>query len=257
MPITNRRQPLVVANWKMNPVSLKDAKALFVAIRTSAKKVTDVEVVVAPPYPFVSELAKLSPSGSLGVGAQDVFYEEKGAFTGEVSPLMLATTGVTYVIIGHSERRALGETNEMIHKKVLAALKAKLNPILCVGEATRDQNGHFYDHIATQLRVALGAVPATRLKHITVAYEPIWAIGTGKNATASDVEEMQLFIRKILTELFGRAGAQKVRILYGGSVKADNAATLFTAGSVDGFLVGGASLKPQEFKTIIASTITH
>lgn len=246
--------PLIVANWKMNPATPKDAKELFVAIRATAKKFNDREVVIAPPFPFLTELGKLAPSGSVGLGAQSVFYEEKGAFTGEVSATMLAATGVQYVIVGHSERRALGEDDVVVAKKLSAVLKAKLLPILCVGEQTRDASGAFFDVVKEQLTAALTDVPKSRLQHVTIAYEPVWAIGTGKNATAADVEEMQLYIRKVLTNLYDRTAAGKVRVLYGGSVNAKNVEMLYREGAVNGFLVGGASLRPADFSMIIKTT---
>lgn len=252
MKDTNR--PLVVGNWKMNPISITDAKKLASSLKIPAKKADHAEVVIAPPFLYLSEVSKLSAKSQLAVAAQNVFYEISGAYTGEVSADMLTSVGVEYIIIGHSERRAMGETDDLIAKKLQATLKAKLQPILCVGEIKRDSHGNFFDGIAKQLRVALKDVPKSRAVHIVVAYEPIWAIGTGKTATAEDVEEMRIYIHKVLAEIFGRNAAIKVRIIYGGSVKPDNARKLYIEGGVNGFLVGGASLKTDSFTSIINST---
>jgi triosephosphate isomerase len=166
---------------------------------------------------------------------------------------MLAAFGVATVIVGHSERRALGETDAQVGEKVAALIKAKLTPVVCIGERERDAQGNFFMLIEAQIKAALTGVPKARFKDVVIAYEPIWAIGTGKTATAEDVNEMRLFIQKILTKHFDRASAGKIRIIYGGSVSAANAADLFVGGGVDGFLVGGASLRPQEFAQIISS----
>jgi triosephosphate isomerase len=177
-----------------------------------------------------------------------------GAFTGETGIAMLQAHGISSVILGHSERRALGETDEMIARKVPALLKAKITPIICVGERERDAQGNFYLTIEAQITKALSLVKSAAFKDVVIAYEPIWAIGTGKTAHVEDVYEMQLFIEKILTKISNRAAARKVRIIYGGSVNAENAAVLFSQGGIAGFLVGGASLKPVEFTKIIAAT---
>jgi triosephosphate isomerase len=247
--------PLVVGNWKMNPVTFTEAKHIVTGTKAAAKKYPRVTVVVAPPSLFLSELKKLLGSSSLKLGAQTMHQAPCGAHTGEVSAGMLAAFGVEYVILGHSERRMLGETDEMVNQKVTTALKAKLIPIICIGERKRDTQGNFYTHIETQVSHALSGVPKTRLKDIVIAYEPIWAIGTGLTASAEDVREMQLFINKIITKIFDRSSATHVRIIYGGSVTAETAAELYRGGGVQGFLVGGASLKSTEFTKIIAAAV--
>lgn len=246
--------PLVVGNWKANPMTLDKAKELFVAIRKDARKIDDVEVVIAPPFPFLQTINKLSPSGRIGVGAQDVFWEMGGAYTGEVSLSMLQSVGVRYVIIGHSERRALGETDEEVAKKMEIALKHKLTTIVCVGEKKRDRKGDYLDMVRAQVKSLLGAVQSAQLKNLVIAYEPIWAIGTGKTATPQDAYEMKLFIQKVIADTLDRKAVGKIRILYGGSVKKHNAEELFNEGEVDGFLVGGASLLPQDFCEIAKAT---
>ncbi len=247
-------KPLVIGNWKLNPGTSAEAKALFVAVRKKLKKDLPVTVVVAPPFPFIADLTRLSPSGRLLVGAQDVFYEDAGAFTGEVGAGMLASLGTTYVIIGHSERRALGETDEQVNKKVQAVLRRKLTPVVCVGERVRDGSGSHFGVVEAQVRALAEGMTVRALAQVVIAYEPIWAIGTGTNATVEDVEEMHLFIRTLLTKLYDRAVGKRVVILYGGSVKPDNAAVLTGAG-MNGFLVGGASLKADDFIKIVMATL--
>ena len=249
--------PLVVGNWKANPLTLDKAKALFVAVRKGVRLVEEVETIVAPPFPFLQPVNKLSPSGRLGLAAQDMFYEQGGAHTGEVSLSMLQSVGVRAVIIGHSERRALGETDVDVAKKVAMALKYKQTTIVCVGEQKRDSKGDYLEFVRDQVVSFLKATKQTQLKDLVIAYEPIWAIGTGKTATPRDAHEMKLFIQKVITDRLGRAAVKKVRILYGGSVKKHNAAALLEEGQVDGFLVGGASLQPDEFIAIVKSAQAH
>ncbi len=246
------RPTVVIANWKMNPQSLVEAKKILGEIKNTAKKYPSVLVMVAPPAIFLTELNKVA-GGAIALGVQNIHFEPSGAFTGEISPTMVANSGAKFIIVGHSERRAKGESNEEVAKKVLAILKVRLTPVVCVGERERDEQGNFFSFIETQIELAFKNLPKTRFKDIIIAYEPIWAIGTGINATVEDVKEMQLFILKILTKHFGRAVASQVRIIYGGSVKADNAIKLYQSGGIDGFLVGGASLNPAEFSAIIAS----
>lgn len=227
---------------------------LFKAIAKQSKKSTHAEVSVAPPFPFIAEVAQLAKKTAIGVAAQDVFFEERGAFTGMVSAPMLTSLGVASVIIGHSERRARGETDADVQKKVRAALQRKLVPIVCIGEAERDTQGQFYSHIEAQLRSLTEILTPAEVKRVVIAYEPIWAIGTGLTATPENVKEMQLFIATFLTKRYDRATAKRVRLLYGGSVKADNAHALYVEGGMQGFLVGGASLVPGDFIQIINAT---
>lgn len=245
--------PLVIGNWKMNPGTLAEAKQLFVAVRAVAKQTRDVRVVVAPPALFLLEVAKLSPSRVVGIAAQNTHEGLFGAHTGEISALMVANVGAEMVILGHSERRAQGETDAVIQEKVATALKVRLIPILCVGERVRDEAGDFYSVVEQQITTAFLVVPKTRIKDVVLAYEPVWAIGTGKHATVEEVQEMQLFITKVLTKLVGRAAAAKVKILYGGSVKPDNAKALYHETGMSGFLVGGASLDSKAFASIITA----
>lgn len=247
--------PLVIGNWKMNPVTVTDAKTIITSLKSATKKYPDVTIVVAPPSLFLLDVKKLLGSSAISLCAQTMHESPAGAQTGELSAGMLTAAGATYVILGHSERRALNETDEQINRKIIVALKAKLTPVICLGEKERDPAGNFYSQIEQQISRALHTVLASRLREVVIAYEPIWAIGTGKTASVEDVCEMQLFIKKILTKQYGKASAAKVRIIYGGSVNAENARGLFQAGGVTGFLVGGASLKPAEFIKIIAATL--
>lgn len=246
--------PLVIANWKMNPQSIAEAKKTFLAIRAAAKKHPEVLVAVAPPAIFITELSKLSFAGSLTLAGQSMHHAALGAHTGEISPTMLKGQGVEMIIIGHSERRAKYVNDELVAKKVAAAIKYKLTPVVCVGEHERDEQGNFFAIIEAQIKAFITEVPTSRLKDVVIAYEPIWAIGTGKNATVEQVHEMQLYITKVLTKIVGRTKAAKVRIIYGGSVKAATAADLYHQTGMDGFLVGGASLVGREFAAIIQAT---
>lgn len=249
--------PLVIGNWKMNPATIGKARKLFLDIKKElGRKVKTTVVVVAPPFPFLSEMERLSPSARIALAGQDVFFESTGAYTGEVSLPMIKSVGATAVIVGHSERRARGETDEDIYKDIKSIVAAQVTAVVCVGEKVRDQQGNYYTVVENQLRSALKAVPKTKLKQLVIAYEPIWAIGTGTVATAEDVQEMKLFIQKVIAAHFGRPAIAKVRIIYGGSVKKENADELLRVGQIDGFLVGGASLKPKEFIAIV-NTAEH
>ena len=251
----HRRKPIVAGNWKMNPKTIGQARKLFLEVRDGLGQYKQkIDVVIAPPFPYISEMERLSPSKRIELAAQDIFYETHGAFTGEVSLPMLKSVGVTYAIIGHSERRALGETEEEIARDVVAASKSSIKPIVCIGEDARDTHGSHFNVVEAQLHSALQSIPKTKAKKLVIAYEPIWAIGTGKTATPEDVEEMRLFIQKLLADMFGRAAADAIRILYGGSVTKRNAADILEQSGVDGFLIGGASLRGSEFVEIIRTT---
>lgn len=248
--------PLVIGNWKMNPQSLslavklgKEFKKLFVRAGGGS------QVVIAPPYVYLGAVGQtLTGSKVVTLGAQNVHYEKLGAHTGEVSLPMLMGFGVTHVILGHSERRAGGETDESVNQKLSATIKAGLTGVVCVGEEKRDQGGHYLSHIEGQIRKAFANISKAKLGQVVIAYEPIWAIGTGANATSEDVHEMRLFIEKTISDIYGRNEAQRVRVLYGGSVNAKNAVELFKEGTIDGFLVGGASLHTDEFIQIVKAT---
>lgn len=247
--------PLVVGNWKMNPQSLSLGVKLATAISKKLNKhiLDHAEVVIAPPVLYLESIKKLNGKTTNGysLGVQNAHYLKLGAFTGEISLTMLRAFGVSHVIVGHSERRALGETDSLINKKLTAVLKAGLTGILCVGEQKRDQSGHYLNHIEKQIRSAFAGIPRTKLANAVVAYEPLWAIGTGTNATPHDIHEMKLFIEKTLSDIYDRNYAQKIRIIYGGSVTKQNAEELHREGMMNGFLVGGASLHADEFIEIV------
>ena len=246
--------PLIVGNWKLNPGLETEAVDLAKVINRKTPKEAKVTIAIAPPFIFIPAIAKVLKKAPLFLAAQDVAPEERGALTGEVSLSQLKPYGVTHFIIGHSERRALGETDELVNKKIQAVLKQRLTPIVCVGERTRDSQGGFYSIVEQQLRKAVAGLTPLLTTRMVIAYEPVWAIGTGATATPEDVKEMQLFIVSVLTKIHDRATASKVKLLYGGSVKASNAKALHQEGGMNGFLVGGASLDPQEFGEIIKAT---
>lgn len=253
-----RHTPLVIGNWKMNPTTVDKAENLFAAIKKLVnKKNSKAEVTVAVPYVYISAIQKLSKGTKITVGAQDVFYEQTGAYTGEISLSMLKSFGIKNVIVGHSMRRALGETYKEVHLKTKAVLKSGLTAVVCVGEKKRDAHGDYFGAVEAQLKSVLVDIPNAHMARLVIAYEPVWAIGTGKNATSDDVQEMKLFIQKTIADFCGRNMVPKVRILYGGSVNASNAKSLLEIGEVDGFLVGGASLKATEFAHIVRVSDTY
>jgi len=246
---------LVVGNWKLNPLKLDNATKLAKEVAKKNREVEDTDIAVAPPFVYVEEVGKKIAKGTLALAAQDAHYDNVGAYTGEVSAVQLKDLGVVFVILGHSERRAMGETDEVVVKKVQAVLKQRLTPIVCIGERERDEHGLFFNFVEQQIRTLGVALSATEIKKVVIAYEPIWAIGTGNTATAEDVKEMQLFIETVLTKVYDRTTARKVQLLYGGSVKPHNARELHTEGGMNGFLVGGASLKAADFTDIVKATL--
>jgi triosephosphate isomerase len=250
---TDRR--IVAGNWKMNPATLTDAKKTFNGLAKAVMLTRGVDIIVCPPAAFLAPLRELYKGKKIAFGAQTVHAEEKGAKTGETAASMVKSLGATYTIVGHSERRAMGETNEDIGKKLLRATEVGLSPILCVGEQKRDVSGNHFFFIRDQIRTALQVLPRPAISALVVAYEPVWAIGkSAKDAMKpSDVHEMVIFIRKTVAESAGFASASALPILYGGSVEPANAPTLMKDGFVSGFLVGHASLVPADFASIIAA----
>lgn len=243
---------LIVGNWKMNPQSQKEAEILFKSIGQSIKSIKNTSVVICAPFPFLLALKKLKIK-KVALGAQNVSFEKNGAHTGEVSTSMLKSMGVEYVIIGHSERRSMGETDEIINKKLVAVLKSRMTPILCVGESDRSHDGFYLATVREQLSQCLSGVSKSQIKEIVIAYEPVWALSSTENrrdATPHDFEEMKIYIRKIITDMFGQAAASSVRIIYGGSANKDNAESFLQIGA-DGLLPGKASLDAKNFIKII------
>lgn len=248
---------LIIGNWKMNPQSEASAVSLYKDIaRTSAKR-KGVSLAIAAPFVFIPALAHSDKKKSIVLCAQDASAEPSGAHTGSISLPMLKSYGVSMVIIGHSERRAAGETDEQVEQKAKAALKAGMAAVVCVGERARDKQGDYFGFVQGQVRSVLHELPKAHLRRLTIAYEPIWAIGTGNTATPEDVQEMKLFIQKCIADSCGRAAVSQVKIIYGGSVDPENALSLLEAGNADGFLVGGASLKAAAFNRIIEISSTY
>lgn len=250
------RKAFVAGNWKMNK-NVAETRELLSALTNGLNAVSGVERVVCPPFTSLMVASELLAGSEIGLGAQNLHWEEKGAFTGEIAPGMVKEL-CGYVIIGHSERRAyFGETNETVNKKLLAAQKAGLTPIVCVGETLAQyEAGETQQVVASQTREGLKGVSLELASRIVVAYEPVWAIGTGKASSAENAQNVHGgMIRPVLTELFGADAAQAIRILYGGSVTAANAAEFFSQPDIDGALVGGASLKVDEFISIAKAAL--
>jgi triosephosphate isomerase len=245
---------IIVANWKMNPATAAEARALFAKTKRAASRLEKVETVICPPFPYLGLFAH-SGTTRVSLGAQDVFYSNSGRATGEVSPEQLTDLGVSSVIVGHSERRALGETNDMVAKKALAALKEGLRVILCIGERERDPDGRFYDVLSEQLASSLAQVPRRFLGDLCVAYEPVFAIGKSfRDAmTPRDIRETSLFLKKTLTDLYDRESGTALPILYGGSVEEANTAAVITEGGADGLLVGHKSLDAEAFTKMLTA----
>jgi triosephosphate isomerase len=246
------RTPLIAGNWKMFK-TVQEAVFFVKELRGLLKDGAGVDVVVAPAFTALHAVAEAARNSDVGVAAQDVYWEREGAFTGEVSAPMIKEAGAEYVIVGHSERRRLfGDTDRNVNRKVVAAIGAELAPIMCVGETLEErERGETLAVLDRQIKDGLDGLAAGSLTDMVVAYEPVWAIGTGRNATASQAAEAHAHIRKRLRQWFGADVADACRILYGGSVKPDNIAELVAAADVDGALVGGASLDVQSFVTIV------
>jgi triosephosphate isomerase (TIM) len=250
------RKKILAANWKMN-LTHSEAESYIRSFESEIRDFNDVDVVIIPPFTAIPAIvAAAEKMQMLRVGAQNMHWEKSGAFTGEISATMLRALYVRYVILGHSERRTLfGETDEIINRKMRAALDAGLRPIFCVGESLRERDsGQVEQVLESQLRKGLEGVSARDLTEVVVAYEPCWAIGTGRTATPDQAEEAHALIRSVLAALSDRTTAERVRIQYGGSVKPDNVEELMRQKDIDGALVGGASLDPRSFAQIIRST---
>jgi len=246
------RRPLIAGNWKMNGLAA-EARALAAAVRDGAGAIASAELLVCPPFTAISEVAAILAGTPVSLGAQDCHYEIKGAFTGDISPVMVADSGCRYVILGHSERRTLhAESDELVHRKAVAAQAAGLVALICIGETAEERRD---DRTAAVLTAQIeGSVPSSSTAaNLVVAYEPVWAIGTGMTPTREQVQDAHAHIRNRLSGVIGDAG-QSVRLLYGGSVSPTNAVELLALPDVDGALVGGASLKAESFLAIARST---
>lgn len=249
------RKTYLIANWKMNPTTLSEAKRLFDGVKKPAAAARNVTTVICPPFVFLPTLMRAYSGKAIALGGQNAFFEKKGSYTGEVSPAMLKDVGATYVILGHSERRGMGEDNALVRKKVEAARAEGLTVVLCVGERERDRGGGYLSFIEEELASALKGLEPKHARRLIVAYEPIWAIGKSAEEAmhAEEVHEMVIFIRKVLTKLFAKPVALAAPVLYGGSVEPANCLELFDHGHVDGFLVGHASRVPRDFAAMLAA----
>lgn len=245
---------LIVANWKMNPVTKKEAETLTKEIKKIVQKNKNATAILCPPALYTDIVGKtIGRVNNLFLGAQDMSWQEKGARTGHISPLMLKDMGALHTIIGHSELRELGESDEQINKKIRTALTYGITPIVCIGEKERDENGFYLGVIHKQIETALEGIAKKDYTDVIFAYEPIWAIGKSAREamTPHDLYEMSLYIKKVVSELSSKTIAMSMKVLYGGSVEGQNAGALFEGGSVDGFLVGHASIDPGEFEAIL------
>jgi len=245
------RKPIIAGNWKMNKTP-SEAVELVNELKPLVKD-AEAEVVVCPPFVCLPAVAQALEGSNIALGAQNMHFEEKGAFTGEIAPGMLKELGVKYVIIGHSERRQyFAETDETVNKKVHAAFAHDLTPIVCVGETLEErEQGVTEKVVEKQTRAALDGLSKENAEKTVIAYEPVWAIGTGKTATSEQANEVIAFIRGIIADMFGKDVAEKVRIQYGGSMNAGNASELMAMPDIDGGLIGGASLKAEDFSKVV------
>jgi len=246
---------IVVANWKMNPQSQKEAEVLFNGISKEAKNIKNTKIIICPPSAFLFVSKKIK-SKKIILGAQDVGSHEEGSHTGEISAKMLSNMGVKYVIVGHSERRSQGESNQIVNQKLLNLLKSKLFPILCVGESQRDKEGDYLSFVGGQIKECLAGVAKSQMSNITIAYEPIWAIGKNatREATTEEFVEMKIYIKKVISDIYGEKIAHSTTIIYGGSVNSLNASFFVEKGGADGLLVGRDSLNPKKFGAILSTT---
>jgi triosephosphate isomerase len=253
------RKPFVAGNWKMNTDS-NSSVSLAEGIASESSEIagqSSVDIAVFPSFIYLQSIIKTLGVSNIAVGAQDLYFEQNGAFTGEISVPMLKDIGCTYALCGHSERRhVIGETDELINKKVTAAISGGLLPVLCVGELLEERKASQTNEVVTrQVKKGLAGLSAEKIPAVTIAYEPVWAIGTGLTATPEQAQEAHELVRKLLAEMYDAQLAEEIRILYGGSVKPDNAAELMQQQDVDGSLVGGASLKADSFLSIIRAAL--
>ena len=253
----SKRTLFIAGNWKMNKTASETAVTLA-ALKEQVKEFDGkLEIAICPTFTALDRAVKTVNGSNVKIGAQDISDKESGAYTGEISAAMLLDLGVEYVVIGHSERRQYhNETDELISKKAKTSLNAGLKPIVCIGETLEErESDKTFDVITTQLKGSLTGLTADEMIKTTIAYEPVWAIGTGKTATPEQAQDVHALIRKLLTELYGTETAEQIKVQYGGSVKASNSAELMSKQDIDGALVGGASLKPEDFASLIANAL--
>ena len=252
------RKPFIAGNWKMNTDS-QSSVALAKAIVSGSQQIAGerAKILLCPPFVYIPAVVNAVSASRVAVGAQDMYFEQKGAFTGEISAAMLKDIGCSYVLCGHSERRhVIGEPDELINKKVSAAISGGILPILCVGELLEERKASKTTEVVTrQIKKGLSGLGEEKASAVAIAYEPVWAIGTGLTATSEQAQEVHALIRKLLAELYSKDLAENIHILYGGSVKPDNAGELMRQKDIDGLLVGGASLKADDFLGIIRASV--
>ena len=254
------RKTLIIGNWKMNN-SVAESVSLVDKLKVLARDVAGVEIVVAPPFTALFSTRDVIKGSNIKLGAQNIFWEDRGAYTGEISPLMIADLGCEYVIIGHSERREyFKESDEIVNKKIKSTIRNKLKAVMCIGESLKDrEEGRTMQVIESQMRKGLEEISNSELRspnpevQLVIAYEPVWAIGTGRNATPGQANDVHIYIRKLLLQILGEYAASVTRVIYGGSVKPSNSAELMSEKEIDGVLVGGASLNAESFMQIIKS----
>ena len=247
------RRPIIGGNWKMNKGLPSEAADMLKKLIPLVKNINNVDIVIAPPYTALIPMIELTKNTNIMIGAQNMYFEEKGAFTGEISPIFLKELGCSYVILGHSERRdILKETDEIVNKKLKKALNFHLNPIVCIGEHLNErETNKTKEFIEKQFKLSFKDLSDEELRKTVIAYEPIWAIGTGRTATPEQAEEIHIFIRDLIASGYNSKTAKAVRIQYGGSIKPSNAKTIFKKENIDGGLVGGASLQAESFGEIV------
>ena len=244
------KHKIIIGNWKVNPITLAEARRLLRSIRRTAQDLKSTKVVICPPFVYIPSALSARKSEVI-VGSQDVYFENQGSFTGEISPLMLKDLGVEYVIVGHSERRKMGETDEDVAKKVRLLLEDNIKPVVCVGEAEHDQAGLYLDTLKNQIKNSLAKVQKKYARNLIIAYEPIWAIGAKESMDPKIIHEMSLFIKKVLSDMFGHDEALSTPVLYGGSVNFRNAGDIISRGEVDGLLVGRESVNGPGFTELL------
>ncbi len=245
------KKKMIIGNWKMNPTSLDEAKRIYRSIRSASSKLSKTETIICPPSIYIKSLMHKGKSPNFSIGAQNVFSEDQGAHTGEISAVMLKDLGVNYVIVGHSERREQGETDEIISRKTGALLELGIHPVLCVGEKVRDENGEYLNFLKNQIKASLDKVPKKNISKLIIAYEPIWAIGAKESMEPFIVQEMVLFTKKTLSDIYGHDSAMSTPILYGGSVNFRNAGDIIIHGQADGLLVGRESVNISGFRELL------
>ncbi|MFH0806986.1 MAG: triose-phosphate isomerase [Elusimicrobiota bacterium] len=246
------RKPIMAGNWKMHK-TVGESVDFVKNLKGNISDVKDCEIVICPVFTALNSVKEAAQGTNISIGAQNMHWEEKGAFTGEISPKMLIDAGCKYVIIGHSERRQyFGETNQTVNKKMVSAFKFRLIPIVCVGETLEEREKNItFDVLGKQIKEGLAGLTGSQSSEVVIAYEPVWAIGTGKTATPAQAQEVHQFVRKLFSEMYGKDAGANVRILYGGSVKPDNVSELMKQTDIDGGLVGGAALEVDSYTKLV------